>query len=578
MKKLFFILYSLPLFVFAQQSKIDSLLTLLKKDREDTGKAIHSNNLSKEYFVIGSYDSCIAFANKALKLSEQLNPPYKKGLANAYNNLGNANGDQGDYPKELDYYFKALKIFEELKDKSGIGKLFGNIGHFYIDQADYSKALDYYFKALKIFEELGNKNLIAIALGNIGVIYANQADYPKALDYYFKELKMAQELRDKNLIANDLSKIGNVYTDQGDYPKALDYYFKSLKMIEEGGYKSFQANTLNNIGIVYFQKKDYSKALDYHFKSLKMAEEIGAQDYERQLEELLSDLYSKTNRYQLALEHYKKAMVLKDTLFSAESKKQLVRKEMNYEFDKKEEVTKAEHDAETKQQKIVIWSVIGGLLLVIVFAGFIFRSLRVARKQKKIIELKSKETEAQKKTIEEQKHVVEEKNKDITDSINYAKRIQRAMLPHRKDIWAAFPQSFVLFKPKDIVSGDFYWANVIDNKFVMITADCTGHGVPGAFMSLLNIGFLVEAINEKGIEKPNLVLNHVRQRLIDNISKEEQKDGFDGPGGWNQKRDQSDYATVVRQWRKQNSRYEHKYEAAPELATREQERRENGVD
>ncbi len=130
--------------------------------------------------------------------------------------------------------------------------------------------------------------------------------------------------------------------------------------------------------------------------------------------------------------------------------------------------------------------------------------------------------------INNQKTLIEEKQKEIVDSINYAKRIQYALLSHDDFLRKYIPHHFIFFNPKDIVSGDFYWSTTINNKFYLAVCDSTGHGVPGAFMSLLSIGFLNEAIKEKNIEKPNEVFDYVRERLIENISKEGQKDGFDG--------------------------------------------------
>src|ERR1035437_3447074 len=170
-------------FIFAQQGKIDSLLSLLKKDKEDTNKVNRLNRLSWEYRNISSYDSSIAFAETALKLSQQFNPPYIKGIAYAYGTIGIVYKDQGDYPKALEYDFRALKTFEELKDKDRISASLGRIGIVYDLQEDFPKALDYDFKALKIAEELGNKKLILAWLGNIGEIFREQRDYPKALDY-----------------------------------------------------------------------------------------------------------------------------------------------------------------------------------------------------------------------------------------------------------------------------------------------------------------------------------------------------------------------------------------------------------
>jgi serine phosphatase RsbU (regulator of sigma subunit) len=165
------------------------------------------------------------------------------------------------------------------------------------------------------------------------------------------------------------------------------------------------------------------------------------------------------------------------------------------------------------------------------------------RQRKKLLEEQNEELDKQVKIrtaeVVAQKEELKEKNKEIIDSINYAKRIQQTLLAHEDVLKKNLPEYFIYFDPKDIVSGDFYWASSIDERnekqetrnkklFYLAICDSTGHGVPGAFMSLLNIGFLTEAINEKGIRKPNEVLNFVRQRLIDNISKDGQKDGFDG--------------------------------------------------
>jgi serine phosphatase RsbU (regulator of sigma subunit) len=205
---------------------------------------------------------------------------------------------------------------------------------------------------------------------------------------------------------------------------------------------------------------------------------------------MLFDIYKTQGKFRDALEMHELFKRMEDSLNNTATQKAA----MQYEQEKKDAVAaaiaeqeKALSEEKSRKQNIIIWSVVAGLLLVVVFAGFIFRSLRITRKQKQIIEV-------QKTEVEQSKHVIEEKNKDITDSINYAKRIQKAMLPHRKDIWTAFPQSFVLFKPKDIVSGDFYFFHKNGQTAFIASADCTGHGVPGAFMSMVGAGKLNDAV------------------------------------------------------------------------------------
>lgn len=136
------------------------------------------------------------------------------------------------------------------------------------------------------------------------------------------------------------------------------------------------------------------------------------------------------------------------------------------------------------------------------------------------------------KEISHQRDVIEEKNKDMVSSIYYAKRIQKALLASDHLLNKHLPEHFVLYKPKDIVSGDFYWGETVDSKFLLCTADCTGHGIPGAFMSLLGITFLNETVKEKKITRPDLIFNQLRDNIINVLNPEgaqdETKDGMDG--------------------------------------------------
>ena len=423
---------------YCQLSKIDSLLSLLKTDKEDTNKVNHLNKIAEKYWHLGSFGSAMNFALDALQLSEKQNPIYKKGMTTAYNNLGVIFRNQGEYPKALEYYFKELKTAEEIQNKNVIAISLGNIGTVYGAQMYYTKALDYFFKTLKMSEELNDKYGIERHLGNIGNVYEEMAKGAKtkfkidslnnkALIYYSKALNRAEDIGDKNGIARHLGNMGIVYHNKGDYQKAMDNYFTAMKITNELGDKKTIAINLDNIGSLYTDLKKYDESEKFLLDGCKLDKEIGALNNEMDCENHLSILYEKTNRYQLALEHYKKAMVLKDSLFSQEKNKEITRKEMTYEFEKKAATQKAEQDkqqavaeADKKKQQVILYSVIGGLLVVLLFAGFIFRALRITQKQKKV--------------IEEQKKLVEEKQKEILDSIHYARRIQTALLPTEKYI------------------------------------------------------------------------------------------------------------------------------------------------
>ncbi len=527
MKKLLIILILTASFIIpgsfclAQNRKIDSLLSLLKLEKPDTNKVIQLYNLTNEFRIAGDFEKGLNIGAEALELAQKLD--FKNGIAQTNNNIGNIYLGKADYPRALEYYLKALKLDEVQKNKKGLTNCLGNIGNVYWIQGDYPKALDYYLKALKVAEELKEKKVISRHLGNIGNVYIQLHDFPKTLDYYFKALKLDEELKNKNGVARHFSNIGVVYMDQADYPKALQCFLKVLNMKEELGDKNGVANTLGNIGSLYTKTGKFKEAEKYLKKAIAIDEAIGSLDYLMQTEEYLSNLYDSIGRYKESLIYYKKSIALKDTLFSQENKKQLIRKEMNFEFDKKETATKAEHDkemavaeAEKKKQKIIIWSVIAGLLLVIVFAGFVFRSLRITRKQKNIIEF-------QKNEVDKQKEIVEKQKEKIVDSITYAQRIQQSILMEESEIQKYLPECFIYFQPKDIVSGDFYWCSKVIDKIIIAAVDCTGHGVPGAFMSMIGNTLLNQIVNEKHITKPSEILRHLNLGVYEALH--QKKDG-----------------------------------------------------
>ncbi|MCE9538744.1 MAG: tetratricopeptide repeat protein [Bacteroidetes bacterium] len=502
-----------PVIAFSQQNSIDSLLSLIKHDKADTNKVIHLCKLTNKYELLGDFEKGINFANEAIELANKLN--FKQGIAIANSAIGNIYLGQANYAQALTSYLKALKLNEELKNKRGIAAMLGNIGVIYSDQLEYSKALDYFFKALKIDEEIEDKIGKANWFCNIGAIYSDQLEYSKSFDYYFKALKIYEEIGNKNGIAATLMNIGINYELQKNYLKALDYYFKALDISEELKNKKYVSAIIGCIGSLYTTMGKFKEAEHYLKKSVALSDSIGALDDLRINEESLYQLYDTTAQYKLALIHYKKSIAIKDTLFSQENKKQLVRKEMNFEFEKKEAATKAETEKQKAEQKIITASIAGGLFLVLVFAGFIGRSLRVTKKQKLV--------------IEKQKQIVEEHQKEITASITYAKRLQEAILPPLTSIKKEFPESFILYLPKDIVAGDFYWMETIDTIQFIAAADCTGHGVPGAMMSVVCSNALNRAVKEFGLRDTGAILDKVTDLVLETFEKSnsEVKDGMD---------------------------------------------------
>lgn len=229
-------------------------------------------------------------------------------------------------------------------------------------------------------------------------------------------------------------------------------------------------------------------------------------DYEPDSDELRGVLDYVTEQNRLVF--------VRDSLRQAQAELQIA------EVESKAKIEKQNQDlAQEAQRRYFLY---GGLVLLLIFGIFMYNRFRVTRKQKGIIE-------AQKLEVDKQKETIEETHKEITDSIAYAKRIQSAILPPNSLIAEHLPNSFVLYKPKDVVAGDFYWLEYKDGKTIFAAADCTGHGVPGAMVSVICNNALNRSVREFGYVEPNEILNKARELVVQEFEKseEEVKDGMD---------------------------------------------------
>ncbi len=487
--------------------------------------------LAINYYYNGNNDSSIFACNKALLLAKKLKD-YKE-IADAYLCMQTAYRETGKYEKAVEVSSMALKYYEKDNNLKGRAKATLNIGILYDDQKQFSRALEYLNQAKLLFIQLKDTAQIANAITRAANVYKDTRSQDTAKIMYLEALKLFEAIHHKRGIAviyNNLAGLNNIISSH----EALKYYDKALKARIELGDKVSVCMIYNNIGSVYMNDKKYVKAIEYLNKGLAVANEIDSKQNLLNIYHALAGSYRRSNRLEEAYSMLFKYASLKDSLFNKESIEKIEEIQTKYETEKKEqeiallnntnalkelEINKNKIEISKQNQEKVIIAL--ALLFFIGISIVVFRSYRITKKSKEIITL-------QKKEIELQKNEVDEKQKEIVDSINYAKRIQYALLASEEMLSTNLREIFVLFKPKDIVSGDFYWATNHKGKFYLAVCDSTGHGVPGAFMSLLNIGFLSEAIKEKEITEPNKIFNYVRQRLIESIGKEEQQDGMDG--------------------------------------------------
>lgn len=521
----------------AQNLKIEQQIDSINKIIIDPKS--HDTLLAKSYIFLSEIlsetkpDSVPLLCNKAksivnISLKKHSSKAIKISLTESYaaaeNNIAIYYRNKGEITLALETLHKSLKLYEQTKNQEGIANCLINIGSIYAQQKNHEKAIDYFSKSLKKYELTNNKIGAAACLNNIGGIYNSMSKQADALKFYYKSLDILTELNFKEGISANLNNIGTIYKAQKNYTKALEYYTKSLSILEELGNQRGLAYSLNNIAGVMFAQQNLTQAIEYAKKSLMISKKIGYPENIRNAAKVLSIVYEKKGDTDNALKMYKLYINMRDSIDNDQITKASAEQEAKYEYEKQKTIDDAAHDKqialeqeEQKKQRIISISIAIGLVLVVIFLIFVFNRLRVTRKQKIV--------------IEQQRDIVEEAHKEITDSINYAERIQRSFLATEELLSQNLNEYFVFFQPKNVVSGDFYWADKLtNNQFAIVNADSTGHGVPGAIMSILNISSIERAL-DKGLLNPAEIFNDTRKTIIERLAKdgsvEGGKDGMD---------------------------------------------------
>jgi serine phosphatase RsbU (regulator of sigma subunit) len=480
------------------------------------------------FYRTNHFDSAIFYDNKGIEAASKIK--HYRTLIRCVVNLGNIANQRAEYSKAILYFQQAEQYSLLSHDTAGRINTAINQGNilFYIN--DFKQAKSSFIKAIHIASQSPNyKNELSNGYNNLGTVYLNTT--PKMLDsamYYFKlYLDLATELEDDKDRALAYYNMAEVYRNRKEVKEAELNYEKAQKLYEEIADTVGIMEVMQGKGDLYILQEKYKEAATVLQLGLKYSYEYDMVSNRCDFLKSLSQAYYKLNNYKEAYDYYYQGSLLSDSILNEDNAKVLYDLQTRYETnekDKKNKLLEAENVISHKtirQQQLVTYFIIGGLVLTLLLAFFIFRGLRQQRKANAIIS-------EQKQEVQHQKEIIEEKQKEILDSIHYAKRIQDGLLEHRDVLNFNVKDSFIFFKPKDIVSGDFYWAYRKDHLFYLAVCDSTGHGVPGAFMSLLNMGFLYEAVNEKNISRPNEILDYTRERLIKSISKDGQKDGFDG--------------------------------------------------
>ncbi|HEY0031232.1 MAG TPA: tetratricopeptide repeat protein [Bacteroidia bacterium] len=524
----FILLVLLPFISLGQdQKEIDSLQTVLTVLPRDTAKIEVFNRLA-QLIVDIEPDKSISYAKSALQLSKEKNYPLYQAVS--LNNIGNGYYNLADFETCLDYYLKALTIQEKLANKRGILSSSGAIGNVFLSLNKPDEALPYFERALVIATELKTKNGTASCLISIGTAYSDKHDYEKALGYFFKSLPIFQEVDNEDATATNYNNIADTYHKLKDYPKTLFYIMKALELYEKTGNIYGQSLALNNIGDFYESTGNGEKALEYYKKGLQLGESIKANEHMLQSYKGISKAHKKMGNFKQALEIYELYQGMNDSIYNVESSKQIAEMQTRFDSEKKEQqIVLLTKDKKIQEDELSRKSLVSKIIIALAILIFILSIVMVwAYLQKKNA---NRELDIKNQKIELAYNIIEDQHKDIKDSINYAKRIQEAILPPSQIVRQLLPDSFVLYMPKDVISGDFYWVEPWGNKVLFAAVDCTGHGVPGALMSVVGYNLLGKALNELGLSRPALILNSLSKGIGKTLrqtgSDSEVKDGMD---------------------------------------------------
>ncbi len=564
-------------------ASLDSAQSIFVSIKNTTGEIKAINHKAKALAALDKYKEALELLTisekKALAVNNQ------KGLAHCYYLKGSIVNDMGEYQEAGILLQKSLDIRIAIGDTAGIAASYSFLGLNYSYLGDYTKALDCIQKSIVLRQKINDKRGLANSfLSQYKILYVMK-EWQRALESEFKSLALCSEIKDEQCVSGRYTNIGELYQKLGEYEKAIDYHFKALAISRRIGIRDREAQVLNNIAKTYlnlhqekksflyidsslmirktindlegmaesyltlanahYQTGNYAKSIETARQSLAIAEHIKMSSIGQDLYQLLSNDYVKLNDYKNAFQNFNKYIVIRDSIYNIETSKELTKKQLNFEFsqqqkmqDLMQEKKNVVTDKEIQRQKYIRNGLFIGLALVALILFLVFRAFNQKKRSNEKLNLintmlkeQKQQLQLQNTQIEYQHKLIEIKNKEITDSIFYAKNIQTSLIPTKQDFEKHFEESFILFKPKDIISGDFYWVSEKENKIIFVTADCTGHGVPGGFMSMLGISLLNEIINEYALTEPALVMSKLRKKVITSLKQKgvsgEHQDGMD---------------------------------------------------
>lgn len=524
--------------VNAQQINSDSLWNIWEDENFDDSTRFRALGKLAFYSLFSDPDTGYYYAQ--IQLDQAIIKKDVYFQADAINTQGAFYYFKGKYDIAIQHFDRSLQLYKSIDDFENVGNILNNISGVYVNLNAFDDALKYLHEGLDFFKDSGYDIGLAMSYSNLGTVYvykSEEIDSSATRDMYLdsafyflnKGLNKSEEIGYLQSKGNALSNLGVVHFYWNNFDSAKFYLNESLFLKRANGNLEGVSEDLVYLSQISRKEKKLQQSFDYALEALQIGEQLGISSTVKNASLSLYKNYKLRNDFRMALSMLEKYLKAKDEIESEDNQKEVLRQQYKYEYEKKavsdsvafakeKEITAVQlekQDAEIQARKNQQYGLYGGLLLVALFAGFIYNRFKVTRKQKAI--------------IEEAHGQLEEKNEEILDSISYAKRIQTAILPPDKLVKEYLKNSFILYKPKDIVAGDFYWMERQDGKVLFAAADCTGHGVPGAMVSVICNNGLNRSTREFGLSDPGEILSKTRDLVIAEFEKseEEVKDGMD---------------------------------------------------
>jgi len=455
-----------------------------------------------------------------------------------------------DKQEDVDRYLELVDRYKKANNLQQAIFYLNRVAFIYWENGGLREAVTYFLESVPLNEKVGNFTDIKAIYSNIGLIYTDLERFDLALENFYKSLEARRRLNDKSEIAAGLIDVAYIHGALRQHEKAIPLLEEALSLSRDLGNSRLTFNCLSLLSFNYDRVGNLAKAQETNSMLAQIKQLLARQEVAEEYEEIVGRTEAEVQReraqrtaQELEMELQRlKAQATRDSLgFVVQAKQDSLKQAEQISMQRAQEIeilesqreiqrlAQSELEAKQRAQQTIIISGAGGLLLFILLSLFIYRGYRDKRKANTLLSHQNEE-------IQKQRDQIQKQNENISKSINYAQGIQKALLPSQKNLEQYFADSFIYFKPRDVVSGDYYWFkpipgengefNIKTDKFAISAIDCTGHGVPGAFLSMIGYNLLDEII-DKGVHKPGRILQELN-RGIRRALRQDETDNRDG--------------------------------------------------